>query len=116
MGYESRLYVIRKGSGALEDEDGKAWAEVIATFNLCTVNIDFFKYPATDSYIYDGGERVVEDKYGDPLRELTIKEAIDEIELASIDEPYRRWNPVLGLLKGFNEHEWRDLRVLHYGY
>ena len=116
MGYERRLYVIEK-SDIWKDENGKCWSEVIATFNLCRVNIDFRKYPATESYFYTNNEKVVEDCYGESLKELTIKQAISEIEEAmERDGEYRRWNPILGMLKGFKEREWKDLRVLHYGY
>lgn len=115
MGYESKLYVIEK-SDAGKDENGKRWAEVIATFDLCKVNIDFRKYPATDCYIYQENEKIVKDCYGDPLKELTIKEAITEIENVATRDEYRRWKPILGLLKGFNADEWGELRVLHYGY
>ena len=114
MGYESRLYVIQKSDVGMEEE--KKWCEVIATFDLCKVNINFRKYPETDSYFYEGNEKIVEDCYGEPLRELTIKEAIQEVENAATRDEYRRWKPILGLLKGFNEEEWSDLRVLHYGH
>jgi len=115
MGYESKLYIIQKSD--VVKEDNKYWCEVIATFNLCKVNIDFSKYPSTDSYFYEGNEMIVEDCYGDTLKELTIQEAITEIENAAARDDYRRWNPILGLLKGFNEKEWgNDLRVLHYGH
>lgn len=115
MGYESRLYVISKSSNILEDN--MRWCEVIASFDLCKVDIDFRKYPDTDSFFYECNEKIVEDCYGDHLKELTLQEAITEIENAMARGHYRRWNPVIGLLKGFNEDEWgNDLRVLHYGH
>lgn len=97
MGYESKLYVIQKSD--LIRENDKYWCEVIATFNLCRVDIDFRKYPSTDSFFYEGNETIVEDCYGDTLKELTIQEAIAEIENAASKDDYRRWNPILGLLK-----------------
>lgn len=118
MGYESKLYVIQKYDCVKQND--KIFAEVIAMFDLCKVNdIDFSKYPATDCYIYDvdGNTKITEDMYGEPLKELTISDAIIEIERAMTKGQYRRWNPILGLLKGFNEDEWDNgLSVLHYGY
>ena len=114
MGYESRLYVVQKSQVA--KHNNKYWCEVIASFDLCKVDINFRKYLKTDSYFIEGNEYVFEDCYGEPLRELTIAEAIKEIENAMARYDYRRWKPILGLLKGFNEDEWGDLRVLHYGH
>lgn len=34
MGYESRIYVVRKSTLSL-DGDGKCWGEVVAMFNAC---------------------------------------------------------------------------------
>lgn len=115
MGYESRLYVIQKSH--IVESNNMRWCEVIASFNLCKSDIDFRKYPDTDSFFYEGNKEIVEDCYGDHLKELTLQEAITEIENAIARYRYRRWKPILGLLKGFNEDEWgNDLRVLHYGY
>lgn len=117
MGYESKLYIVEKSDVGTR-EDGMKWAEVIATFDLCKVpDIDFRKYPPTKHYIYEGDDDIIKDCYGEPLRELTVGEAITEIELAMEDVPnYRRWLPCLGLLKGFNEAEWNSLAVLHFGH
>lgn len=117
MGYESKLYVVHKSSNIKEKD--MYWCEVIASFDLCKVDIDFRKYPDTDAYFYEGDEKIIEDCYGDHLKELTLQEAITEIENAMTRGHYRRWNPILGLLKGFNEDEWgpvNALRVLHYGH
>lgn len=113
MGYESKLFIVDKSYALAEP-----WGEVIASFDLCCVpDIDFNKYPATDCYIYEGNEKITEDCYGSPLKELTISEAVEEIKTAMAkDRSYRRWKPVLGLLKGFKEDDWDCLRVLHYGH
>lgn len=118
MGYESKLYVVDKHHH-MKWRD-KFWGEVIATFDLCKVyNLDFGKFPATDCYIYadDGNTEIREDCYGDPLREIPIKDAIKMLEevIKKVDY-YRRYQPCLSLLKGFNPDDWEDLVVLHYGH
>ena len=117
MGYESKLYVVDKHHWKWSNE---SWGEVVALFDLCKVyNLDFKKYPPTDCYIYadDGNTEIREDKYGDPLREIPIKDAIQMIEEAIEKENYyRRYQPCLSLLKGFNPNDWEDLVVLHYGH
>lgn len=115
MGYESKLYIVDK-TGVATDKDNKRWAEVIATFDLCRTNIDFSKFSPTDCYFYDGDERVVEDCYGDPIKEISISDMIELIENAMARDDYRRWQPCLGLLKGFTESQWTNLVVLHYGH
>ncbi len=116
MGYESRLYIVQKSTS--EDEDGKVWAEVIATFNLCVVNLNLNRYPETNCYFYQGDKKIEEDKYGDPLKEIPIPDMIQCIEESMQEDggSYRRWQPCLQLLKGFDESQWGTLAVLHYGY
>ena len=116
MGYESKLYVVDKHDW--KGCDGK-WGEVIASFDLCCVPINFAQYPATDCYIIadDGNTRIIEDKYGDPLREIPIQDAIKMIEkVIETGDYYRRYKPCLDLLKGFNINNWENLVVLHYGH
>lgn len=116
MGYESKLYVVDKHNW--KGCDGK-WGEVIASFDLCCVPINFAQYPATDCYIFadDGNTEIREDKYGDPLKEIPIEDAIDMIEQAiKIKDYYRRYRPCLELLKGFHLSDWENLVVLHYGH
>lgn len=126
MGYESKLIIVHKSDMSRHvdsvDKD-MVWGEVIATYDLCKVyDIDFRKYPATDCFFYDeedGDEdgRVIEDAYGDTLKELTIEEAIKEIAVANAKGHYRRYAPILAMLTAFNLDEWgNNLRVLHYGH
>ena len=127
MGYESKLIIVHKSdiTAHIKSTDrDMVWGEVIATYRLCKVyDIDFRKYPATDCFFYDeqdGDEdgRVIEDCYGDTLKELTVQEAIKEIAIANAKgEHYRRYAPILAMLTAFNLEEWgNSLRVLHYGY
>ena len=121
MGYESRFYIVNKGYADCKDDDGYSWAEKIAMFNMSCVGNHLIsnikKYPKTNVYIYEGEERLIEDRYGDPLIEIPVNDMIDLLE-ESIDkeEHYRRNMPFLRLLRGFDLSEWRDLVVLHYGY
>lgn len=123
MGYESRLYVIKKSTFESSDS-GKRYGEIVAMFDLCKVSdIDFSKYPETEYYIYaeNGDKETIKDKYGDPLRELTLEQVVKEIEDAMSLEPhYRRFKPCLSLLREFkdtNLSQWGgELAVLHYGY
>jgi hypothetical protein len=119
MGYESRLYVVEKSNLSKDPDIDKVWAEVIAVFNLCVVpGLNLSKYPETDCFFYDGDKRVTEDRYGAPLIEVPIPDMIQCIEEARANDPddYRRWQPCLQLLKGFDESRWGRLAVLHYGY
>lgn len=116
MGYESKLYVVDKHDWKWCEEK---WGEVIASFDLCRVPINFAHYPATDCYIFsdDGDTKITEDKYGSPLREIPINELINMIENAIKEtDYYRRYQPCLSLLKGFNPKDWENLIVLHYGH
>ena len=117
MGYESKLYIVEKSIGK-PNEDGYIWAEVIAVFDLCVANLNVKNYPPTDCYIYDGNDTpIYEDMYGEPLREISITDMIEIIEKArENDTSYRRYQPCLQLLKGFDESQWRKIVVLHYGY
>ena len=122
MGYESRLYVVDKTNGKISGRNGvRYWADVIATFNLCKVygvSDKMREYPETDCFIYadDGNTEIVEDRYGDVMKEIPIEDAIKIIEEASMHDGYRRYAPCLALLKSFDKIQWRNLVVLHYGY
>ena len=128
MGYESRLYVVKKSeiAGRDAETEGKYWCEVIATINLCKMGGDFrdklYKYPATDSFFYTENETVVEDKYGEPLKEIPIRDMVNILERQKAEDivregvPYRRLEPAISLLKGFDPEQWGAVTVLHYGY
>jgi hypothetical protein len=120
MGYESRFYIVKKGSLMVED-DGKIWSEVIASFNMSKVPDVYThikKYPKTNCYFYIGNNKIVEDNYGDELIEIPINDMIAIMsEVIKEDPEYRRFRPFLFLLLGFNLEQWYDnLVVLHYGY
>ena len=127
MGYESRLYIVEKSDYYSKVDVGfkevkrMCFGEVVAMFELCKVPeipSVIESYPDTDTYIYEGEERIIDDKYGKPLKEIPIKDMIEIVKKAAEndDNKYRRWKPCLALLKGFNGKQWQDLVVLHYGH
>lgn len=122
MGYESKLYIVQRSS--LKDNNGMTYASVLAMFDMCKMGslIDVFE-KKTDLYFYgsDGNTRILEDMYGDPIREAKIEDVIDVLEEAVENgDNYRRIFPLLAALKTFYEQQedgiWDKLAVLHYGY
>lgn len=117
MGYESKLYVVEKSTII---DNNKRWGQVIAMIDMSKLGQDFFlklkNYSPTDCYIYLEDEEVTEDKYGDPLIEIPIKDMIAILAEMASKEDYRRLTPAINLLLGFNLSEWNELVVLHYGY
>lgn len=120
MGYESRIYIIEKSN--VINEDGR-WGQVLAHFDLGKVYAlsDILREkPATDCYVYadDGDTRIVEDRYGKPLTEVSIPEAIEALKTAMEHEECRGIPPLIAALKSFyfNRRRYKELAVLHYGY
>lgn len=122
MGYESKLYVVEKGNRLYREE--KRYCQVIAMFDLCKfypVSSRRYDYPATECYFYadDGDTQVLEDRYGDPLKEMPIEDVIDILENEVYNgSDYRRIYPILAALQALEhqKHQWGELAVLHYGY
>ena len=122
MGYESRLYIVRKCKIQISPESGLRWSEKIAVFNLCkvpTVSEKMRKYKSTDAFVYadDGNTEIVKDDYGDTLKEIPLADAIEIMEYAERTEDYYwRYRPCIALLKSMHEYGQGDIVVLHYGY
>jgi len=125
MGYESRLYIIQKDKYNMPMSliKGKKYkyAEAIASFDLrkdYDVSDRMRLYPATEYAIIgdDCDTWITCDMYGEPLREMTISDAIRILEKAEAEDHYRRRTPLLTMLKAFQPDEWDELAVLHYGY
>lgn len=124
MGYESKIYIIKKSSHSWSEDNGRRYAEVLAMFDMSKFYelSDWFRNkPATKHYIYadDGNTQIIEDCYGDALKEASIKEVIDRLEkIVENGEDYRRIFPLLATLKAFETqgNHWDDIAVLHYGY
>jgi hypothetical protein len=118
MGYESKIYVVEKFNNSLDNTTDKKYAQVIATYDMCKFNgFDNIFKTETDCYIYadDGNTIILKDRYDEPLKETNIENVIKYLEKHK-NTNYRRVNPLLNLLKGFNLKEWDNLTVLHYGY
>ena len=136
MGYDNRFHLVQKRNTVIEiNEESYFVAEVIATYEACGLDweaVDSFTNPEkkTDLAIFDtvfvgcdkdgkeiyNGKYVTEDKYGKPMTEFTIPEAIEILRKAERKEHYRRHTPLLGMLLAIDEAEWGDIRVLHYGH
>lgn len=122
MGYESKLYIVRKSNHW--QEEGKRFAEKIAEFNMCKFRDLADKMrnqPKTDCYIYadDGNTMILEDCYGEKLTEATPKFVIAVLEkILANGEDYWRIYPLLAFLQSLEQMIGQDenIVVLHYGY
>ncbi len=119
MGYESKLFVVEKYERGTAK--GMQYGTLVAMFDLCkcyAVSDRMRHYNKTDTYIYLTGmeEPVVEDLYGEPLKEIPLADAIKIVREAAENDEYRRLKPCLSLLEGFETEKWRELVVLHYGH
>lgn len=123
MGYESRLFVVRKNGRCFDDE--YEWAENIAMFNMCCIGgvllSRICENPVTNCHFSNGfGGTVSKDGYGTPLREIPLHKMVEILEEVTADSDYRRFAPLLAMLKVFdadNKSKWNnELVVLHYGY
>ena len=117
MGCESRIYVVNKYSVVI---DGRQWGEVVAVYNACCFPglIGVFSQKS-DCFIIadDGNTEITEDRYGNELTEAPLSDVISFLENEIKEgKTYRRIKPLLGLLKSFDESQWRNLVCLHYGY
>ena len=120
MGYESRFYVVDT-SYRLQDEEGYYYGEKIAMFDLCKVpelHNKIKDYPKTNIYIYsdDGDTEIKTDAYDNELIEIPVSDMIKFLEEMLIGDNYRRYNPFLQMLKGFDLSQWSNLTILHYGH
>ena len=126
MGYESKIYIVEKTNCSLDEENGMKYARVWAMFDVSKFYelADWFSNkPATKHYIYadDGDTQIIEDRYGDTLKEASVKEVIDRLEkIVEVENgvDYGRIFPLLSALKAFESqsNHWGDIAVLHYGY
>ena len=126
MGYESKIYIIEKTKYSWDEENGMKYARVLAMFDVSKFYelADWFSNkPATKHYIYadDGDTQIIEDRYGDTLKEASVKEVIDKLErIVAVENgvDYGRIFSLLAALKVFEEqsNHWGNIAVLHYGY
>ena len=108
MGYESRVYIIRRGEIERSEENIYVYSEKIAEYNLCCMpdapdffgafrtEIDYDLYlPGCDN---DGNECIVatrEDKYGQHMKSADISEVIAALERVEANDHYRRLPPLI---------------------
>ena len=122
MGYDMRLYVVEKSDmlGYDENNKDKKYASVVASVELYGTDeiVDSLRLaPPTDCYIYEGNEVLVEDKYGKPLTEISLQEAISKLQAGlAATGGYRRYQIALSLLQGFVLAGITDVVVLQYGH
>lgn len=113
MGYESRLYIA-------DYHKQTNWMEVIGSFDLCKMYIggwrELFKTPITNEVWFGIGDACTEDMYGDVIKYASIDDVVKFLEDNCKNMKYRRIEPCISLLRGFNKTEWEDLVVLHYGH
>ena len=114
MGYESKIIVVER----TEVWNGTVVGETIAEFNLCVVNCNFadiFTEPI-DLNLYMDGNPTMSDCYGRHCCMADVDDVVKALEKMSEEIDYRRFAPVIGLLKGFEQNKWDTLKVVHYGY
>ena len=123
MGYDMRLYVVEKFNtkGFTEEVQDKRHAQIVASVELCGVDryVDTLREaPATDCYIYVDNEPCVKDKYGKPLTEVTIEEALSKLQQGFANTGYRRYQLAISMLQGFilAGMNTEDFVVLQYGH
>lgn len=123
MGYESRVFVVNVTRHKKPQSDEVIWSfgQVLAGVNMSCMEASFsalFKTPIDfETFLDDPDVPTEKDKYGDNIKATKVQEVITYLENKIEEgERYRRLKPLLGLLKGYNESEWDELLVLHYGY
>ena len=125
MGYESKLYIVNKLPEHVAIRyNGMQYSELIAMVDICKYHKwsnKAINYPRTNCYFYaeDGNTIIIEDQYGEPLKEVPLDDALDILDEAFYSgDSYRRLGPALALLQSLkdNENKWDEIVVLHYGY
>ena len=116
MGYESKLIVVDRFE-VRKEEWSYVGGEVVAEFNMGNLPwtpIEIFQTPI-DFDLYVNDEPTRKDCYGEYCKMAKPEVVADKLEEMSNEDNYRRYNPVIQMLRGFNPDEWDDLEVVHYG-
>ena len=120
MGYESRLYVVNRRELRWDGKSLGIYRDMIAKFDMSCVrwNPDEIFTTPIDFHIgyNEKNEPIYNDLYGKRCGMASVSAVISAIEALEGREHYRRFKPLLGFLKGLDESEWDDLRVVHFGY
>jgi hypothetical protein len=125
MGYDSRLYIVRKTNVPVGD-DIHSYAETMAIYEMCVFppfqKLFNEKCPVTQHSPCEGDNDILLDKYGEPLRERTLEEVLDCLDqIIVLDDDMAhcaRIAPLQALLKALTgiQNDWYRLAVLHYGH
>ena len=129
MGYESRIYIVRKTDTIGWRNPGMRFAEVLMTFNLGRISVDLerwlHKQRPTDCFIYadDGNTEIIDDRCGDPLREIDLialrQALLLEIERrpdTHTEQLFILARCVLHQLMIYHGYTSDEVVCLHYGY
>lgn len=121
--YESRIYIVAP-TGQRDSKSGKCFAETLAVFNLGYVDsmIDIpvsEHWKPTNYFVYadDGETEILEDMYGDELRELTVDDLISKLTFTDGIAVSRRAAILLSALRAIRlTYDKHDIVCLHFGY
>lgn len=130
MGYESRIYIVKKCNRVDQVYD-KRYAEILMRIDLGKVTVEteklLKKRNVTDCFIYkdDGNTVVLEDECGDPLREMSLSQLyiILHTEMRRRGKDYAGYPIMDALVNGalprlIKKYGYNSDKVvcLHYGY
>ncbi len=118
MGYESRIIVVDR-----HDQGHFVFAEKLAEIKMSKMGYgngwrEMFSKPVDYKLFIDScNEDTDKDCYGEHLKSTNIQTVVDWLETEIQNgNKYRRLQVLLSLLKGFDESQWTELQVVHYGY
>lgn len=112
---DTKTYVNNSKKVSTEDIIERSYCNLVAMVDLCKSGLRLNHLPKSDYYFYDsdGNNPVVEDRYGEFLRESSLTEFIDILE--SADSNYRRFSTALAVAKSMLG-DYNDVKVLYYGH
>lgn len=121
--YESRIYIVAP-TGQRDSKSGKYFAETLAVFNLgyvdSMIDIPVSKHwKPTNYFVYadDGETEILEDNYGDELKELTVDDLIGKLTFTDGIAVSRRAATLVSALRIIRlVYDKNDIVCLHYGY
>lgn len=120
MAYESQIYIVKPHRGVVPGDCGLNFAEIVSIFRLGYVDgiYEFVRhYPESSFYIYedDGDTEIAQDRYGEPLREIPIRELIFELNRLNDNSKRCDISAVVSALIHYSYSPCK-LVALHYGY
>lgn len=119
MGYESTLYIVNTFNNEIDLETGKKFAQVLAMVELAKVYElrEIFNKETEYYFCHNSSEEaVLEDGYGEPLREAELDDVVKAIENYMEIVDWYLLRPALALLKVYQEMNNKYLKVIHYGH